>query len=30
VRIIPHHTYFVLIHVALLVLSLKLVADSIH
>jgi uncharacterized membrane protein YfcA len=29
VRIIPHRTYFVLIHVALLLLSLKLVADSV-
>ena len=29
VRIIPHRTYFVLIHAALFVLSLKLVADAI-
>ena len=29
VRIIPHRTYFVLIHVALFFLSLKLVADAI-
>jgi uncharacterized protein len=28
VRIIPHRTYFVLIHVALFVLSLKLVSDA--